>query len=87
MHQAGLTTMQILQSATSTAARIFDTHGGTSFRSSPTLKLGSVALGNFADLVVRNSNPLDDIAHASDIQSVMKNGVIYAADQVLAESR
>jgi hypothetical protein len=30
-----------------------------------------------------NSNPLDDIAHASDIESVMKNGVIYPIDSLV----
>ncbi|MBA3883966.1 MAG: hypothetical protein H0X73_14970, partial [Chthoniobacterales bacterium] len=35
--------------------------------------------GKYADLVVLNSNPLDDIAHASDLQAVFKNGEIYPA--------
>jgi len=39
--------------------------------------------GNFADLVILNSNPADDIAHASDIESVMKNGVLYSANNLL----
>jgi len=34
-------------------------------------------------LVILNSNPLDDIAHASDIDTVIKNGVIYPADSIL----
>ena len=39
--------------------------------------------GFFADLVILNSNPLDDIAHASDIDTVIKNGVVYPADSIL----
>ena len=39
--------------------------------------------GFFADLVILNSNPLDDIAHASDIDAVIKNGVVYPADSIL----
>src|SRR5204863_5379988 len=35
MKEAGLTPMQILQCATSNAAKVFDTTGGTGFRSSP----------------------------------------------------
>ena len=39
--------------------------------------------GLSADLVILNSNPLDDIAHASDIDMVIKNGVVYPADSIL----
>ena len=39
--------------------------------------------GYFADLVILNSNPLDDIARASDIDTVMKNGVAYPVDSIL----
>lgn len=79
MKEAGLTPMQILQCATANAARVFDTTGGTSFRSSAPPKIGTIAPGNFADLVILKSNPVDDIAHASDIESVMKGGVLYPA--------
>ena len=47
--------------------------------------------GNFADLVILNSNPFDDIAHASDIDTVIKNGVAYPAirfcDDLLGSAR
>jgi imidazolonepropionase-like amidohydrolase len=72
MKEGGLTPMQILQCATTNAARTF---GGETGR-----KIGAIAPGKFADLVILKSNPLDDIAHASDIDSVMKNGVLYPAD-------
>ena len=72
MKEAGLTPMQILQCATATAARTFGGETGT--------KIGAIAPGNFADLVILKSNPADDISHASDIESVMKNGVLYPAD-------
>jgi imidazolonepropionase-like amidohydrolase len=75
MREAGLTPMQILQSGTSNAAKTFGGDTGA--------KLGVIAPGKFADLVILNSNPLDDIAHASDIQTVMKNGVLYPADSLL----
>ena len=38
--------------------------------------------GNFADLVILKSNPVDDIAHASDIESVIKNGVLFPAKEM-----
>ena len=95
MKEAGLTNMQILQCATSNAAKLFG--GGTgsvpSQKSDGTRpgeqapvvppKIGSIKKGNFADLVILNSNPVDDIAHTSDIDTVIKNGVIYPADAIL----
>src|SRR6266581_255538 len=72
MKEAGLTPMQILQCATANAAQLFGGETGA--------HIGRIEKGYFADLVVLNSNPADDIAHASDIESVMKNGVLYPAD-------
>jgi imidazolonepropionase-like amidohydrolase len=83
MKEAGLTPMQILQCATANAAKVFDTTGGGNFRSSPAPKIGSVAAGNYADLIILKSNPVEDIARASDIQTVIKNGVVYPADSLL----
>ncbi|MGZ5552747.1 MAG: amidohydrolase family protein [Chthoniobacterales bacterium] len=68
MKEAGLTNMQILQSTTANAAKTFGGDVGD--------KIGAVAPGKLADLVILNSNPLDDIAHASDIDRVFKNGVM-----------
>jgi imidazolonepropionase-like amidohydrolase len=75
MKQAGLTPMQILQCTTANAARTFGGETGA--------KIGSLQPGNYADLVILKSNPLDDIAHASDIDSVIKGGVLYPADSIL----
>ena len=75
MKQAGLTNMQILQCATANAAKLFGGETGA--------HIGTIADGQFADLVILHSNPADDIAHASDIDSVVKNGVIYSADSIL----
>src|SRR6266566_4368425 len=50
MKEAGLTAMQILQCATVNAAKVFDTTGGMSFRSSAPPKIGAIVPGNFADL-------------------------------------
>src|SRR2546430_552270 len=75
MKEAGLTPMQILQCATSNAAQLFGGETGA--------HIGRIEKGYFADLVVLNSNPADDIARASDIESVMKNGVLYSANNLL----
>ncbi len=45
--------------------------------------IGKIDKGNFADLVILKSNPVDDIGHASDIDTVIKNGVVYPADSIL----
>src|SRR5437660_3957228 len=75
MKEAGLTPMQILQCATANAAKLFGGDTGA--------HIGRVKNGHFADLVVLNSNPVDDIAHASDIDIVIKNGVVYPVDSIL----
>ena len=75
MQEAGLTPMQILQSATGNAAKLFGGDTGA--------HIGKVQPGYLADLVILDSNPLDDIAHASDIDTVIKNGVVYPADSIL----
>ncbi len=75
MKEAGLTPMQILQCATANAAKLFGGETGT--------HIGKIDNGYFADLVIVKSNPLDDIAHASDIDSVMKNGMHYRATELV----
>ncbi len=66
MRAAGLTPIQILICTTANAARAF---GGDTGK-----KIGAIEPGKYADLVILNANPLDDIAHASEIDAVMKNG-------------
>src|SRR5205085_1175856 len=75
MKEAGLTPMQILQCATANAAKLFGGETGA--------HIGRLDKDCFADLVILKSNPVDDIAHVSDIDSVVKNGVIYPANSIL----
>jgi imidazolonepropionase-like amidohydrolase len=75
MKRAGLTPMQILQCATANAAKLFGGQTGT--------HIGKIENGHFADLVILKSNPLEDIKNASDIDTVIKNGVVYPADSIL----
>ncbi len=42
--------------------------------------LGSIEVGKLADLLVLNSNPLDDIRNTVDLLYVMKGGTLYEAD-------
>jgi imidazolonepropionase-like amidohydrolase len=77
MKEAGLTPMEILQCATANAAKLFGGETGA--------HIGVIDKGNFADLVVLKSNPVNDIAQASDIDSVMKNGILYSATETLGQ--
>ena len=79
MKEAGLTPMQILQCATANAAKLFGGDVGG--------HIGSIDKGNFADLTILKSNPLDDIGHGSDIDSMMKNGVLYPAQELVTGTR
>ena len=61
--------------ATANGAKLFGGETGS--------HIGKIDSGYFADLVILKSNPLDDIANASDIDTVIKNGAVYRADSIL----
>src|SRR5438477_1277764 len=79
MKEAGLTPMQILQCATANAAKLFGGETGA--------HIGKIEKGNFADLIFLKSNPVDNIRNASDIDSVVKNGVVYPADSIISSAQ
>ena len=64
MAKAGLTPMQVLKSATGDAAECLQMKG----------KIGTLTPGAFADLVVLDRNPLDDIRNLRSIRSVWIGG-------------
>jgi imidazolonepropionase-like amidohydrolase len=53
---------------------------GGAFMAGLETQIGTLESGKFADLVVLNSDPLDDIRHVADIAYVMKGGVLYDDD-------
>lgn len=66
----GLTPAELLRAATEMGAGIIGR----------AQDIGTIEAGKFADLVVLDRNPLDDIRNARALRYVMKNGRLYDAD-------
>ena len=79
--RGGMTPMQALSLATINPAKYL----------SMDADLGSIEAGKLADLVILNSNPLEDIRQTDDISHVMLNGRLYRAadlaEEVTGEAR
>ena len=67
MHEAGMSAMDILKSATVNAADLIDQSD----------YLGSLAPGKAADIIATHGSPLADIKELLDVDFVMKGGKIY----------
>ena len=65
--EAGLSPLEALRTATLNPARYFGMEG----------ELGSLKEGMWADLLILNANPLENIAHTTDINAVVKQGTLY----------
>jgi imidazolonepropionase-like amidohydrolase len=67
MAEAGLTPLQVLRSATFTAARTMGLEGRT----------GEIEAGKLADLVILDANPLEDVGNLAKVHRTIKAGVVY----------
>jgi len=66
MVRYGMTPMQAIQAATSSAANLIGSN-----------EFGSIKPGKFADVVAVSGDPLRDVSVLENVQFVMKDGVIY----------
>ena len=64
--EAGLSVREALRSATITPAEFFNLEH----------QMGSLDVGKFADIVILNNNPLNDIKHTQDIYKVIIKGMV-----------
>ena len=67
MVEAGMSPMEAIQSATSTAAKFLDIAETR----------GSIEVGKRADIIAVPGDPLDDIELMQQVSFVMKEGAIY----------
>jgi imidazolonepropionase-like amidohydrolase len=76
--EAGLTPLDALRAATLNPARVLGMEDS----------LGTIEAGKLADLVLLDSNPLEDISHTQQIRAVVADGRLYRRtdlERVLAE--
>jgi imidazolonepropionase-like amidohydrolase len=71
MVEWGMTPMQAIQAATSTAARVLGPLGDD---------LGVIAPGKYADIIAVDGDPLADVSRLEHVEFVMKAGVVYRQD-------
>lgn len=77
--KAGLSPMEILKSATLSPAQYFSMED----------ELGLIQEGMFADMLILDANPLEDIRNTQQINSVIRHGKLYgreALDRLLQEA-
>lgn len=65
--EAGMTPLQALRAATIEPARMLKADD----------EIGSLEVGKYADIVVLNADPVEDIRALRDIRLVMKGGIVY----------
>jgi imidazolonepropionase-like amidohydrolase len=74
MKLAGLSTANVLKSATINSATCFGTNAGT------------IEKGKVAELVLVEKNPLDDLRNLTTVTHVMKSGKLMKADTLIRET-
>ena len=70
--KCGLSNLEALQSATIVPSKFIGKEK----------KYGTVESGKFADLIILNKNPLENIANSKTIDGVIMNGIYYDSDKI-----
>lgn len=68
MHEAGMSEMEVIKASTSVAAECLGIEA----------QRGSISPGKFADLLISDSDPLNDLNSLRGDKLVMKNGVLVS---------
>ena len=76
LHETGIPADYLIHAATLNSARVADVDKD----------YGSVEAGKFADFLVLDADPLDDIGNLQSITWAVKHGVVFAQDVLLPES-
>ena len=71
MAQSGLTTLEVLRSATTYGARAMGRD------------VGALAPGKLADVLILDADPLADLQNLSRIHSVIKDGKLYSPQELI----
>ena len=71
---SGLSPQEAIQAATSTAARILGAEA----------EIGTIEKGKWADLVILEANPLEDIRNTRKIWKVIKGGALVDREAILS---
>jgi imidazolonepropionase-like amidohydrolase len=71
--EIGFTELEALQAATVNAAKSINLDG-----------IGVIKEGSFADLVILNDNPLENIKHTQEIHIIVKGGKAYTQEELLS---
>jgi len=71
MVEWGMTSMQAIQAATSTAAKVLGHLGDD---------LGAIEPGKYADIIAVSGDPIANVAELEHVRFVMKAGVVYRQD-------
>lgn len=67
MHEAGMPAMEVIRSATVSAADLLDMSD----------QIGTIEAGKFADIIAVSASPVEDIRQLQNVGFVMKNGKVY----------
>ncbi len=76
MKAAGLSNLDILKASTINGAKVLGKQN----------KLGSVAEGKMADVLILNANPLEDLEALKNIEYVVKGGNVYPVNAIIKDT-